>query len=159
MTGKLKASSPTSAIMTSGSHSCWRLAAYRRPSRTPPVARRPRAPGRSERSITSAAITARYDSALTAKHGVVPIVRISTPARAGPITRALFMTTPLRLTALDRSSGITRKPTNACRAGESTICTTPSATLIATIAATDAFPATARPTARRPAHRRPSGCR
>jgi hypothetical protein len=80
---------------------------------------------------------------LTAKHGVVPIVRISTPASAGPTTRALFITTPLRLTALERSSGITREPANACRAGESAICTTPPATLIATIAATDAFPAAA----------------
>jgi len=71
------------------------------------------------------------------------MVRIRTPATAGPTTRALFMTTPLRLTALDRSSGITSEPTNACRAGESTICTTPPATLITTITATDAFPATA----------------
>jgi hypothetical protein len=30
-------------------------------------------------------------------------VTISTPARAGPTTRALFMTTPLRLTALEKS--------------------------------------------------------
>jgi hypothetical protein len=80
---------------------------------------------------------------LTAKHGVVPIVTISAPARAGPTTRALFMTTPLRLTALDRSSGSTRELTKACRAGESAICTTPPATLIATMAATDAFPAAA----------------
>ena len=97
---ELKASSPTSAIMTSGSHSCWRLAAYRGPAWTPLAARRPRTPGRS---ITSAAITATYDTALTAKHGVVPIVTISTRARAGPTTRALFITTPLRLTALDKS--------------------------------------------------------
>ncbi len=55
---------------------------------------------------------------------------------AGPTTRALFMTTPLRLTALDRSSGVTSALTNACRAGESAICTTPPATLIATMTAT-----------------------
>ena len=59
------------------------------------------------------------------------------------------MTTPLRLTALDRSSGITRKPTNACRAGESTICTTPPAKLIATMA--DQQPAQVDPVGDRPA--------
>ena len=41
---------------------------------------------------------------MTAKQGVVPTVTISAPATAGPTTRALFITTPLRLTALARSS-------------------------------------------------------
>ena len=80
---------------------------------------------------------------MTAKHGVVPTVTISTPASAGPTTRALFITTPLRLTALDRSSGATREPTNAWRAGESAICTTPPATLMATMAPTEAWPVAA----------------
>ena len=69
---------------------------------------------------------------------------------AGPTTLALFTTTPLRLTALDRSSGVTSEPTNACLAGESTICTTPLATLMATMTGTDALPATAS------AHSRPA---
>ena len=38
---------------------------------------------------------------------------------------------------------VTRELTKACRAGEPTIPTTPPATLMATIAATDACPATA----------------
>jgi hypothetical protein len=44
----------------------------------------------------SAMMTARYDTALTAKHGVVPTVAINAPATAGPTTRALFMTTIAR---------------------------------------------------------------
>ena len=40
---------------------------------------------------------------MTAKHGVVPTVTINAPATAGPTTRAVFITTPLRLTALARS--------------------------------------------------------
>ena len=55
----------------------------------------------------------------------MPTVTISTPARAGPTTRALLTTTPLRLTALARSSGGTRRLTKAWRAGESAIWTTP----------------------------------
>jgi hypothetical protein len=67
---------------------------------------------------------------LIPKHGVVPTVAISTPAMAGPTTRALFTTTPLRLTALDRSSDVTRELMKAWRAGESAIDTTPLARLI-----------------------------
>jgi hypothetical protein len=66
-------------------------------------------------------MTARYEMALTANHGVVPTVTINIPARAGPSTRAVFSTTPLRLTALARSAGGTSLLTNAWRAGESAI--------------------------------------
>ena len=41
---------------------------------------------------------------MSPKHTVVPTVTMSTPANAGPTTRALLTTTPLRLTALARSS-------------------------------------------------------
>jgi hypothetical protein len=79
---------------------------------------------------------------LTAKHGVVPTVTISAPATAGPTTRAVFTTTPFKLTALGRSSGVTSRLMKAWRAGESTICTNPPMTLIVTIDATLASPST-----------------
>src|ERR1700683_2514523 len=57
---------------------------------------------------------------------------MSTPARAGPTTRALLTTTPLRLTALARSSGGTRRLTRGWRAGEAVIWTHPPAPPTAT---------------------------
>ena len=74
---------------------------------------------------------------------MVPTVTISTPARAGPTTRALLTTTPLRLTALARSSGGTRRLTKAWREGESAIWTIPPATPMTTRAVTPALPAAA----------------
>ena len=61
------------------------------------------------------------------------------------MTRALFITTPFRLTALARSAGGTSSLTNACRAGESAIETKPPATPTATIRPTEAAPAAASP--------------
>ncbi len=111
----------------------------------------------SGRTAISATMTATYDRALIPKHGVVPTVAISTPAMAGPITRALFTTMPLRLIALDRSSGVTSELMNACRAGESGIDTMPLATLITTMTVTLALPVTREPTAGLPAGRRQLG--
>lgn len=75
----------------------------------------------------------------------MPTATMSAPATAGPTTRALFITTPLRLTAPARSAGGTSEPTNACRAGESTIPTTPPATVIATTSGIPAWPVSAAP--------------
>ena len=55
-----------------------------------------------------------------------PSVRMRTPPIAGPMTRAPFMTTLLRLTALGRSSRPTISETKDWRAGLSNRLTTPS---------------------------------
>ena len=54
--------------------------------------------------MASATITAAKDTALRKKHVATPTVRMSTPPIAGPMTRAEFISTLLRLTALGRSS-------------------------------------------------------
>ena len=54
-----------------------------------------------------------------------PRVMIRMPPIAGPMTRAPFMTTLLRLTALDRRSRSTISETNVWRAGLSNRFTTP----------------------------------
>ena len=71
-------------------------------------------------------MTAAYEAALTMKQVDTPRVRIRTPPMAGPMTRAEFMTTLLRLTALGRRSRPTISETNVCRAGLSNRLTTPS---------------------------------
>ena len=56
-------------------------------------------------------------AALSAKQGSTPMVAIRTPAKAGPITRALCTRTLFRLTALTTRSEPTISMTNACRVG------------------------------------------
>ena len=72
------------------------------------------------RIIDSATITAAYDAALMKKHVATPSVRMSTPPMAGPITRAEFISTLFRLTALGSRSRPTISDTNVWRAGLST---------------------------------------
>ncbi len=61
-----------------------------------------------------------------AKHSPVPTVAIRTPATAGPIARAVFTSTLLRLTAFLSSSGPTISCTKAWRTGLSQAVTRPS---------------------------------
>ena len=82
--------------------------------------------GRRARISERATMTAMYEAALTMKQVETPRVRIRTPPMAGPMTRAPFMTTLLRLTALGRRSRPTISETNVCRAGLSNRLTTPS---------------------------------
>ena len=77
------------------------------------------------RIIDNATITATYDKALTMKQVATPRVRIRTPPMAGPITRAEFMSTLLRLTALGKRSLPTISKTKVWRAGLSNRLTTP----------------------------------
>ena len=59
------------------------------------------------------------------KHVATPTTRMSTPPMAGPITRAEFISTLLRLTALGSSSSPTISETKVWRAGLSNRLTNP----------------------------------
>ncbi len=67
--------------------------------------------------VASAAIITVKLSAFRAKQGSGPTVAISTPAIAGPITRAECTRTLFRLTALTTRSPPTISITKACRVG------------------------------------------
>ncbi len=82
---------------------------------------------------TSEAITAAKLRALSKKHHPSPAEAISRPATAGPIARATFTSTELRLTALRRCSGPTISSMNACRAGFSKALLSPSSSASAPI--------------------------
>ena len=56
-------------------------------------------------------------AALSAKQGSTPTVAIRTPAKAGPITRALWTRTLFRLTAFTTRSEPTISMTKAWRVG------------------------------------------
>jgi hypothetical protein len=70
-------------------------------------------------------ITATYDAAFTSKHTDRPTKAMRAPPMAGPMTRAEFITTLLRLTAFGRSSRPTSSSTKVWRAGLSTRFTNP----------------------------------
>ena len=59
------------------------------------------------------------------KHGAMPTVAISTPARAGPITRAMLMVTELSVMALPRSFSGTISAMKLCLVGLSKTLTKP----------------------------------
>lgn len=67
------------------------------------------------------------DTAFSAKTQPVPITAISTPAIAGPISRAAFRDRMLRPAALAIREGPTSSVTKESRAGFSTVNTQPSA--------------------------------
>ena len=71
--------------------------------------------------------TAANESALQAKHRASPMAAASTPPRAAPNTRAMFMATELRVTAFGRSCAETISEMKLCRAGLSKTLTKPSA--------------------------------
>ena len=75
--------------------------------------------------MASATITAAYDTAFTKKQVATPTVRIRAPPMAGPMTRAEFINTLLRLTAFGRSSWPTISETKVWRAGLSKRLTKP----------------------------------
>ncbi len=91
--------------MRRGSQRPGRPAASRNPSLTPRRLDGAGPPAWSGRKRSRAAITARKDNAFSPKHTVVSTVTVSRAARAGPATRALLTTTPLRLTVRARSFG------------------------------------------------------
>ena len=59
------------------------------------------------------------------KAPATPETAMSTPAAAGPRTRAAWNAPELRAMAFDRSSFPTSSTTKACRAGVSSACTAP----------------------------------
>jgi hypothetical protein len=67
-------------------------------------------------------------AAFTKKAGAVfpPAAPMSSPATAGPTSRAPLKIVEFRLTALASSPGPTISETNACRTGASTAATAPS---------------------------------
>ena len=65
-------------------------------------------------------MTKTNDTALSPKQMLVPPARISTPARAGPSTRASWKMALLRPIAFGRSAAGTSSETNDCRVGLST---------------------------------------
>jgi hypothetical protein len=65
-------------------------------------------------------------SALSRNTGPVPTQPMSTPARPGPMSRALLKEALLSPTALGRSSRGTSSETNVCRAGPSIAVAVPS---------------------------------
>jgi len=70
-------------------------------------------------------MTARNETAFTAKHVVVPTTSISTPPRAGPRILAVLNMALLSPMALARESSETISATNAWRVGLSTVVMAP----------------------------------
>jgi len=124
---KLYDSVPTTAIITSGTHSSGMLRAYRRPSRTIPRPLIATGDGRSSlgRIIQRPAMTAEYDAPSSRKHQPKPTVVIKRPAIAGPTTRDPVINALLRLTALLTSASDTISTTKDRRAGLSNATVTP----------------------------------
>ncbi len=110
---------PTTAIIASGMASAGVRTTWRRQARTAPRRRGAGGAGPSWAGFIdrSAKTIAPKLAALTRKHGSTPQSRISVPAIAGPITRAAWTRTLLRLTALTTRSGPTISITKLWRAG------------------------------------------
>lgn len=129
-TWELKPNVPITATSSSGERRRGSPHTVRRPSRIWP-GRRPGAStgarwSSSGRIAHSAAMTARYDPALTRKAGATPAVAMTAPAAAGPRRRPALNMALLSPTAFGTSSGPTISMTNDWRVGMSTICTMPS---------------------------------
>ena len=93
-------------------------------------------------SVTSEAITAAKLAPFTRKQTPVPTVAIRIPATAGPIVRATFTRTELRLTAFLRFSGPIISSMNDCRAGFSNALFKPSSSASTPISHSSTAPVT-----------------
>ena len=146
-TWKLNESVPISAIAASGirSSGVWRT--WRSAARSWPGSRPARLPRCSSSGLINrrAISIAPKDRALSRKHSAIPIVAITAPANAGPMIRADWMITLLRLTAFTTRSRPTSSITKLWRAGLSMALTAPrtntSASTIHTVTSPEAVSA------------------